>query len=241
MASCPAAEKSLKKSKNQPKMKNENSYNTPLAEVFSLFCSNDDNTPVMKHPFVVGGKTYATDGHTLVRCDNDKVDFDFQNDEKPLYVEGVIPRVNTSEVIDLDTIDWNAIMTTDETVGDGNDVICGHCDGGGDVCDGFRYKGKFYSYDYRCPVCDGSGYEEHEKQIPTGEKTFDNRDVIQFKGTHFYATQFHKLKKVHDLIGGDVELISCARGGKPFMFRIRFLEILIMDCYDLRNVVATIP
>ena len=68
-------------------MKNETSINhvTPpdakrlLGDVFSLFCGTDAMRPVMLNPFMVGDKTYATDAYTLVRCDNDKIDFEFEN------------------------------------------------------------------------------------------------------------------------------------------------------------------
>jgi hypothetical protein len=213
-----------------------------LGNVFSLFYSTDVMRPVMLKPFVVGNKTYATDAYTLVRCDNDKIDFEFENNEKPLNIEGAIPEINTSEIISIDQIDWVSLMNKDETIGDGNDVECGHCNGEGSFEDNFFYKGRFYDFEYECPVCDGTGYEEEEMQIPTGNKTFGSNDMVKFKDIYFYATKFYKLKKVKDLIGGEVELISYNSNKRGVLFRIGIVEILIMPCmsnsYD--NVVANI-
>lgn len=226
---------------NNLKMKIENSkaegstnalplVNTVLSDVFSLFYGNDLLRPVMLSPFIVDEYTYATDAYTLVRCKSENIDFEWQNSEKPLNIKSVIPDENTLELIDIDSIDWGSLMNKDETIGDGNNVECGHCKGEGSVDDDFFYKGKFYSFEYECPVCDGSGYEEEEKQIPTGNKTFGSNDMVRFKDTHFYATRFYKLKKVKDLIGGKIELISYNANKIGVLFRIGILDILIMPC-----------
>lgn len=201
-----------------------------LGEVFSLFYGTDPMRPVMLKPFVIGNKTYATDAYTLICCDTDKIDFEYENNETPLNVESVIPEINTSEIIDIDAVDWIALMNKDETIGDGNDVECGHCKGEGTCYDNLLYKSKFYDFEYECPVCDGSGYEQEEKQIPTGNKTFGSNDVVRFKETYFYATKFYKLKKVKDLVGGNIELISYNKYKKGVLFRIGFLDVLIMPC-----------
>lgn len=204
--------------------------NVLLGDVFSLFYGTDPMRPVMLKPFVVGNKTYATDAYTLICCDTDKIDFEYENNETPLKVEAVIPEINTSEIIDIDGVDWIALMNKDETIGDGNDVECGHCKGEGTCYDNFLYKSKFYDFEYECPVCDGSGYEQEEKQIPTGNKTFGSNDMVRFKETYFYATKFYKLKKVKDLVGGNIELISYNKNNKGVLFRIGFLDVLIMPC-----------
>lgn len=54
--------------------------------------------------------------------------------------------------------------------------------------------------------------------------------MVRFKDIYFYATKFYKLKKVKDLIGGDVELISYNSNNKGVMFRIGIVEILLMPC-----------
>ena len=203
-----------------------------LSKVFANFYSYDQMRPAMLNPFIVGDKTYATDGYTLVRCNTENIDFEYENKEEPLKVERVIPKINTSQIIDIDSIDWASFMNKDEMVGDGSDdVECGHCKGEGTCEESFYYKGERYTAEYDCPVCDGSGFEEEEKQIPTRNKTFGQNDVVRFKNTYFYATKFYKLKKVKDLIGADVELISHNNQTdslKPVLFRIGIVEVLIM-------------
>jgi len=227
---------------NLTKHENGNDANSVLSDVFSLFYGTDPIRPVMLKPFIVGNKTYATDGYTLICCDTEKIDFEYENNEPPLKVEAAIPEINTSEIIDIDAVDWVSLMNKDETIGDGNNVECGHCDGEGTCDDSVFYKSKFYNFEYECPVCHGSGYEEKENQIPTGNKTFGSNDMVRFKETHFYATKFYKLKKVKDLIGENIELISYNKNNKGVLFRIGFLDVLIMPSmyYSKDYVVANI-
>ena len=72
----------------------------------------------------------------------------WKNKEKPLKVEAVIPELNTSEIINIDNIDWVSLMNKDEKISDGNEVECGHCNGEGSVEDSIFYKGKFYYFEY---------------------------------------------------------------------------------------------
>lgn len=142
------------------KQKKSTNSNPQLQDVFSMFCGTDEMRPFMLNPFVVGNKTYATDAYALVRCDNDKINFEFENNEKPPNVESAIPEPNTSEIIDIDSVDWRSLMNKDEMIGDGQEVECGNCGGEG-VCDGMlRYESNIYRYEYECPVCDGCGYEQ---------------------------------------------------------------------------------
>lgn len=189
----------------------------------------------MASPFIVGSYTYATDAYSMVRCKTERVDFKFENTEQPLNAEAAIPEINASEIIDLDNISWTDLMTVDEKIGDGNDVICGHCEGNGSCEDSFVYKNKCYDYEYDCPVCDGSGYEEKVQMIPTGKKTFGMNDMIRFKDAFFYARRFYKLKQVKDLIKADVELISYSGNNKAVLFRIGFLEVLLMPVIQNSN------
>lgn len=100
-----------------PKMKNKK---TNLEKVFSLFCAHKKSPlvlgrPVTLQPFVVGDKTYATDSYALVRCDNSKIDFKFENPHEPLTsVESAVPEPNMSEIINIDNIDWDTIIAEDK-------------------------------------------------------------------------------------------------------------------------------
>lgn len=93
---------------------------TNLEKVFSLFCAHKKSPlvlgrPVTLQPFVVGDKTYATDSYALVRCDNSKIDFKFENPHEPLTsVESAVPEPNMSEIINIDNIDWDTIIAEDK-------------------------------------------------------------------------------------------------------------------------------
>lgn len=203
---------------------------TALEKVFALFCAKESLNPVMLNPFVFEDRTYATDRIKLVCCDNDKIDFYFGNKEEPLNVKNVLPKINTSEIIHLDKIDWNSLMQYDEEIKIRDEVECGHCGGDGTCDDSVYYNSKFYDYEFQCPVCDGSGIEEEAVYAPTGNKIFSERDKIQFKDIYFFARNFYTLKQVQDIIGGDVELISYNTGKEPIRFFIGILDIVLMPC-----------
>lgn len=208
---------------------NKNSNKTVLSEVFYMFCDIDENMiPVFSNPFEINGTTYATDRFSLVYCDSNIIDFHYENKETPPNVNNIIPEINTSEIINIDSIDWLSLMTQNETTSVGSYVDCGHCDGFGTYEDSFFYKHKLYDYHYKCPVCEGTGHEQTPKIILTGNKTFKDKDVIKFKDAYFSAFNFYKLKKVKDLIGMDIELISYRSNDKALLFKIGFLNVLLM-------------
>jgi hypothetical protein len=204
------------------------SSKTTVEEVFSLFYSTDPLRPGMHWPFVVGNRTYATDGYLMVGCNTDKIDFSYENKEKPIFIDGVIPKVNMQEVLDMDNVEWASLMKADETISKVENVECGHCKGEGKVEDSLYYKKRYHTYEYECPVCDGSGLEEEEQEVPTVNKTFGREDLVKLKDSYFYLWRFYTLKKVRDLTGGDVELISYSGSGKAVLFRVGIFEILMM-------------
>lgn len=219
-----------------------NNGNSILKSIFSLFCSSDPIRISLTNPFAIDDFTYATDAHALVRCKSDKIDFDYKSEGIPPSADKIIPQPNTSEIINIDSVDWAALMTEDETINDNNDVVCGNCNGEGTLGDNLSYKGKFYDFEYQCPVCEGAGFEEMSKQIPTGNKTFKEMDMVKLKDIYFYARNLYRLKKVKDLIGGEVELVYHQGPYKAAMFKVSFLEIVIMPCHaqDDEYVVAQI-
>jgi hypothetical protein len=201
-----------------------------LEQMFHYFCCTDPFRTSMRMPFDVGDKTYATNAHILIRCDTDLIDFEYINNETPPDVLSIIPQPNTSEIIDLDSIDWLNLGTEDDLIESGDDVECGYCDGNGTLEESIFYKNRCYHYEFDCPVCDGSGFEETAKEIPSGHKTFKLWDKVKLKDTYFFIRNFYKLKKIKDFMGADIELISYSSDVNCFMFRIGFIEAVIMPC-----------
>lgn len=200
-----------------------------LGSIFSLFVSTDGRRKNLLKPFTVDDQTYATDGHVMIYCDNKFIDFEFENKEKPPLVRKVIPDINSNEVIDLKSVNWESLKTWDETKPSGEEVECGNCDGEGTIEDYVYYKRRHYNVEYDCPVCDGSGFEEEQKQIKTGGKTFDPFAMVKVRDTFFYVHRFYLLKVVQELIDGrEVEMIAYKSNEAGMLFKIGFLYILMM-------------
>ena len=61
----------------------------------------------------------------------------------------------------------------------------------------------------------------------TGGKTFGNC-VVNIKGVYFHVDKFYKLIKVRDILGGEIELISCSKPTRAVLFKVGVREILLM-------------
>jgi len=206
---------------------------TELGKVFYFFCSDDKRCKKTQHPFQIGEKTYATNGHIMCFCDTEHIDFVYSENEVKLNLtENTIPQINYQQIIEIDYIDWIEFMQDFETRSEGHNIECGMCDGIGTLEDDLVYKNEIYSYEYECPVCDGTGLEISQQKIITDIKCFHPNDYIKFKNLYFKANYFYLLKKVKDILKHPLELISYhenedwAKTG--CMFRIGYLNIILM-------------
>jgi hypothetical protein len=206
---------------------NQTDKKTNLQKCFELFLGHDELRPVFDNPFVIENNTYATNAHVLIYCDSKHIDFEFKNKETAPNAKAIVPKENTSQIIDVDSIDWESFKTADEFKYIGDEIECGHCNGDGEF--DVYYKNRYY--DCECPVCDGSGYEAEPIKVKTGNKTFKDYDVIKLKNLYFNINLFYKVKQVKDLIGGDVELVHFPELEKAILFKINFAFVLIEPFY----------
>jgi hypothetical protein len=196
-----------------------------LYNVFSLFVGDDSFRPVMHSPFEINGKVYATDSFTLIRCDKSYCDFEIANPHRPPDAEAVIPVPNTNQVLNIDKSVFEQYKTEDEYENTGEDVACKVCDGYGLV----EWTFEHYYEEDDCPACDGSGFEEEEKAVKTGRKTF-GMFRVKLNESYFRMDLFYKLVKAQDILGGDITLIHQSKPTSAVLFKVGFCEILLMPC-----------
>ena len=109
-----------------------------------------------------------------------------------------------------------------------DDIECGLCHGEGTLEEDYWHKGKQYTAEFDCPVCEGSGHEEEGKYVNTGNKTFDKLSIVVFKGQQYDMNLFYKLIQVQKIIQSEIILTVKPSADIAAMFRIGDFEILMM-------------
>lgn len=158
-------------------------------ETLAKFANSSGWRPKFKEPFVFDGKTYATDGHVLVRLDTllegaaEYPDFPYEqiqgNFESPLHEPVLLKDY------------WTEVQTEECSVckGTGRIRTCPECEGDGYIsldsgwntyeveCQTCYGTGKLSGKDEgeECDNCDGTGSVSFKTRVRIGEVEFDNR------------------------------------------------------------------
>lgn len=113
------------------------------------FCAKDDVRSYLLQPFVIGGHTYATNGHIAVRVPGGEPD---PEQRLPEHVREAVLKMFATEYTDFEPLPQIPAPTT-----------CPDCNGAGTVeeaeCDDCNGAGEFAhgSHEYECKECDGTG------------------------------------------------------------------------------------
>lgn len=227
-------------------MKNNNTppiaYDRVLGNVFSLFTGFDGLRQWMSKPFEQDGFIYATDSMVLIRISKSIINEVFDSIEKPIC-QSIIPSSNCSELISVNNIDFEQYKTENELIESVDEKECGLCDGSGKMTESYYHNGKYYEATFDCPVCDGTGYEERSRMIPSGKLTFNSSIRIRIKDNLFDLKRFYKLVEVKQLINCDIYLIHNPSDLHGALFKVGDFEILLMptsanesDCEAVLNI-----
>lgn len=190
-------------------------------EVLDLFINKSDTREVLRLPFEINNKIYATDAYALIRVDKDMCDVVINNPYPSPDCESLIPPKNMNLKLDLSGVNFEKYLTEDELIFSGEDKICDECDGYGSVV--WEYKS--WSLDEECPKCKGYGLIEERQKVKSGKKIFGNQ-VVPILSTCLDINKFYKLVEVQKIIGGDINLIGFTQ--TRVLFSIGDCEILIV-------------
>lgn len=204
-----------------------------MREILELFVG-DDCREWMKEPFTFDGYTGATDGHALIVTEGEIKDYTALDEEFSKKVKNVIPQeVNRFPFLLADLKkSLEKAPLVNETKSEGKDVECKACLGSGEVEFTFEYKGREYETDADCPICDGIGFEEEEKQVPTGNKIPDPDCLIQFGSCRLKLMYIDRLVKVIEYENTEsVSIVSAIDDwSSPCLFKVGKSRILIVPC-----------
>jgi hypothetical protein len=194
--------------------------------LFESFVSTDDLRLNINNPFEFKDKVYATDGHKLIRCDKNLIDFNWSNSFTSQNAETLFENIQHNRVVKQSIKSFNKLKTEDEFKKNGEDIECSECKGHGVV--EWSYKG--YNEDFDCPACGGSCYSFEGKNIKTGKKTFPKYECYaQIDRAFFDINVLYSIYEAQKVIGEEIIMINvCEETRTPAIFKIGVYELLIM-------------
>lgn len=205
---------------------------TTLKQLFDLFLSDDDLRPAMKYPININKKIYATDAYSIIIIDESNCNFEFENPYSEKYpdVQAVIKEDNIQGChLLINTEYLDQFKTKDEVILVSDSVLCGKCNGEGKLETDFRYKSTYYSAEFECPVCDGSGVEKDAIYVKNGNKIFDKNNArIKIKDAYLDPVIFNKLLLAQLFLSAPIELLYYAGPHQSLKFKIAYCTFIIM-------------
>ena len=189
-------------------------------ELFDLFVDADnDLRPMYAKPYLKDGYVHAVNGYRLIRIKAEMLNGKYEPTDK---MKLAIPNDNCDYLITVKDIEkaLASVPQEEETIRIGEDVECTECGGSGKV--DWEYidrNGKFYEYQYDCPVCDGTGYAEEAQEKKTGKMIPCWTSSIGFGNMCIMTYHAQTLLEAMKIIGvTEVHLV--AQGNNISVFKI---------------------
>lgn len=195
--------------------------------LLQTFVSDDEMRPKFQSPWRDGDYILASDTHIMIRVDGSMTDKQYPVDhcKMPFYWVQQEPK----EYITLDAFNdaLAAAPLEDEVEKHGNNVKCQECQGSGEVYWEYEHWEKLFD----CPVCDGEGYIEQERWIPTGRKIVSSMAYIQVKDKYFRADYIDLIRATMQTIRVNQIGVIVLNDNDPAFFKLNDkIEIVLMPC-----------
>lgn len=195
----------------------------PYLEALNLFVSQDEYRSWMNKPFIVNDLAIATDAHALISCSSMLApgvgpleDYDQNN---VLQVMAFYPNVEyIINVSELEEALAKCPMVPEM-------AECESCSGEGEVEFEYFYKGRSYTTDDDCPICDGNG----EIRSKSGKKEVDTSALVKVKNSYFSTKYIAKMAALSTLFNSStVTLIHQTTPLLHSVFQVDKMNLLIM-------------
>ena len=174
-------------------------------ELFDLFVEKDnDLREKFKKPFVDGRdkRVWATDGHLLLMVNPDCVSGEY--DVQHLNSGPNVTDYNCNYEIPVkelvDAID--RCQKAEQVMVSYNEKTCPECDGKGTVYADYHanYDNNYYDLEVDCPICEGSGVIDEEKETKTGKVMPQEDSVIKMGECYFFNKYIQRIVKACELL-----------------------------------------
>lgn len=197
-----------------------------IEELLESFVSDDERRAKFQRPWRDGDYVFASDTHIMIRVDGSMTDkqypvspckMPFQWEQEP------------KEYITLDAFNdaLNDAPLEDEVEECGENIKCHECQGTGMVYWEYEHWEKLFD----CPVCDGEGYIERTRWVPTGRKIVSSMAYIQVKDKYFRADYIDQIRATMQTIGINQVGVIVLDNNSPAFFRLNNeVEIVLMPC-----------
>ena len=197
-----------------------------IQKLFNLFVSNDDFRTEMQTPFKQGNYYIATDAHSMVYAECDKIELECEERLKPDALH-----ITKSELHEPIKVDINLIGSfINDKHKEMNEIIekvgtCPACNGRREVEWKFEYKYEDFEMDYECPVCEGSG--ESMQEIETDKIVVDHSTIYEIFDSKFSYTLLERLVNSCRIIGEPCYKIRGIKS-QSFHFKCGGFTIVLM-------------
>ncbi len=192
--------------------------------VLNMFVGKEINKPWMTKPFTYNEYVCSTDSHRLCYFDKAKCGaFDFYDLN---HAANFIQKFESNFEFSVERLkrDVLALDMEDDFNEVGENIECKKCDGDGQVQ--MTFEGN--TYDRDCPTCNGSGFSEQTRHIPTGFLRICWPQKCKI-GNSLFDTNFIKdIISIAELFNVDQVGVMQTLPFKQTTFQIGDIKLLIM-------------
>lgn len=199
-----------------------------LDQLLQKFVGEDNNRPIFQKPWRKDGYVCATDTRILIRVNGALIDTQYP--EGPYALSKIFPNCSTQiGCVTLEQLKTalSKCPLVDQTKTIDHDIECCECHGEGEV----YWEYEHYSRKFECPVCDGEGYIEREKVVPTGEKEIDYDAIVCIGYRYYKGYYLDYIRNAMEKLGIKTAEILIGNNKVGTQFRLNHdIDILLAEC-----------
>lgn len=188
------------------------------------FISKDDGRPKLRNSFNAFGKTFSTNGFSMLITPQ-LTGYSFNSQ----WVENLYPHLHRGDfTIDVNLVRKMLVAAPKTFQLYYKELNCDACNGDGFVEYSFEYKEEEYTIEEECPICDGDGIIQTKTNIPAIE-TLDLNNVAKIGEYYFYLGRVLQLLNVaSELKQKTIYFLNEQNANNGAYFKTGDVEILIM-------------
>jgi hypothetical protein len=207
-----------------------------IKTILEMFIGEDKLREFMLTPFRVGDNIYATDAYIIIWMDKSIVkDWEQYPEIMQELISKAVPKsFNMNTKLSLKKLKSEILRcdTEDEMIQSGNPTECPACHMDGVVEWEFNFKGIYYTDNFDCPVCNGSGVIDDEK-IPTGNKILTEYTSCRIGQAIFRCRLITKMLNAAIILGEkDVTVVYQTGRTSITVFKVGEIYIGVMPTMD---------
>ena len=218
-------------------------------EVLQMFCDDEDKLNDWRQkPFLnkATDEVWATEGHVVLMVKTRLCGSDFATIRKRLILPKVLP--GSDQIMfttNLLRVALNKCPHEEIFEVDSEEKRCPECRGSGMVS--WHYTAiygseRYYDYEFECPVCDGEGVLEKERNHPTGEYQLTEDAAVSIGVGVYKALQMERILKCAEMVGAkDITIVSIIKPNDMVLMQlVDGVRVGLMPFISVENAVPVL-